>query len=520
MAARRTSTYRIRWWAVLFAMVGSFFTLFFIFIMGPGRGAAGGELFRIQTCYALGLCLLAWVFFTSDSLSQERRERTLGLLFLTDLRGYDVVLGKFIATSLNALYGLVALFPITAVPLLIGGVTGSEFWRMALALTNALFVSLAAGFGVSCFVQDQQRSMGWTFGLIALLAGGLPALTALSPPFISWLQLAGPTFPFSYAVESRYITHRNEFWLGLIISHLLGWFFLLVASILLPRTLQEKSTPRTRKSFFYTLLSRSRGGGAAHARRRQTLLSSNPVTWLILEEPVLSRIAWFVVALCGFSVFLSILTTGAANPHLTVQVAQRFGFILKLLVAIQACRFFLEARRSGAMELLLCTPLSASAMIKGQTAAVRRLFFWPCTALLLLHLAPTLVLIDSAMTGSAPNGLWHTFADTSFGFANFVWYTLNFLADIFAAVWFGMWLALSMKKPGYAPVATIFFVLVLFSIPFCPLDLVADLIFIRWATVKLTQDFRRVLDRHAPSPALLRVPPRPHQFSAISPKPR
>ena len=29
---------------------------------------------------------------TADSLSAEKREGTLGLLFLTDLRGYDVVL--------------------------------------------------------------------------------------------------------------------------------------------------------------------------------------------------------------------------------------------------------------------------------------------------------------------------------------------------------------------------------------------------------------------------------------------
>ena len=63
----------------------------------------------------------------------------MGLLFLTDLKGYDVVLGKFIARSLPALYGLLALLPLIGIPLLLGGVTGSEFWRMALALVNALF---------------------------------------------------------------------------------------------------------------------------------------------------------------------------------------------------------------------------------------------------------------------------------------------------------------------------------------------------------------------------------------------
>src|SRR5215469_11630653 len=106
-------------------------------------------MFSVLTFYAFGLCLLAGVFFTAHSLTEEKREGTLGLLFLTDLKGYDVVLGKFAAVSLNAFYALLALMPMTALPLLLGGVTGAEFWRMALALINALFFSLAAGICVS-----------------------------------------------------------------------------------------------------------------------------------------------------------------------------------------------------------------------------------------------------------------------------------------------------------------------------------------------------------------------------------
>jgi hypothetical protein len=48
-------------------------------------------------CY----CLFAGRRFTVDCLSEEKREGTLGLLFLTDLKGHDVVLGKLAATSLN-----------------------------------------------------------------------------------------------------------------------------------------------------------------------------------------------------------------------------------------------------------------------------------------------------------------------------------------------------------------------------------------------------------------------------------
>jgi ABC-type transport system involved in multi-copper enzyme maturation permease subunit len=94
-------------------------------------------------------CLFSGVWSTADCLSEEKREGTLGLLFLTDLKGYDVVFGKLVATSLNGFYALLAVVPILALPLLLGGITGGEFARMALVVVNTLFFSLALGICVS-----------------------------------------------------------------------------------------------------------------------------------------------------------------------------------------------------------------------------------------------------------------------------------------------------------------------------------------------------------------------------------
>ena len=55
-------------------------------------------LFWGLTGSAVFYCLLSGVWFTADCLSEEKREGTLGLLFLTDLKGYDVVFGKLVAT--------------------------------------------------------------------------------------------------------------------------------------------------------------------------------------------------------------------------------------------------------------------------------------------------------------------------------------------------------------------------------------------------------------------------------------
>src|SRR6185369_11363920 len=89
-------------------------------------------IFGALTGTAVLYAFVAGMRDTADCLSWEKREGTLGLLFLTDLKGYDVVLGKLAAHSLNAFYSVVAVLPMLAIPLLMGGITLGEVGRTAL----------------------------------------------------------------------------------------------------------------------------------------------------------------------------------------------------------------------------------------------------------------------------------------------------------------------------------------------------------------------------------------------------
>jgi len=148
VAARRKNTFWTRMAVALVAVLIAGWALlttgFFAFPGNPGH-----MMFSALSALAFVYCLLGGILKTTDCLSEEKREGTLGLLFLTDLSGHDVVLGKMAATSLNWSYGLLAAFPILATSLLLGGVTAGEFWRTVLALLNLLFVSLATGMFVS-----------------------------------------------------------------------------------------------------------------------------------------------------------------------------------------------------------------------------------------------------------------------------------------------------------------------------------------------------------------------------------
>src|SRR6185436_18043587 len=91
-------------------------------------------------------------------------------------KGYDIVLGKLAATSVNAFYGMVALFPILAISLLAGGVTGAEFARVVLTCVNNVFFSLAVGIFASAISRDERKAMGAAFLLTVLFTAALPAI--------------------------------------------------------------------------------------------------------------------------------------------------------------------------------------------------------------------------------------------------------------------------------------------------------------------------------------------------------
>src|SRR5690348_2487033 len=94
VAARRPATRRVRFWTSGLAIIVTLFLLVMIELSSASNGV-GASLFGLVRWYAFGLCLLSGVFLTADSISSERREGTLGLLFLSELKGYDVVVGKF-----------------------------------------------------------------------------------------------------------------------------------------------------------------------------------------------------------------------------------------------------------------------------------------------------------------------------------------------------------------------------------------------------------------------------------------
>jgi ABC-type transport system involved in multi-copper enzyme maturation permease subunit len=497
VAARRRSTFRIRWWTALIALAMSFVSLSFV-QLSRSRVAAGSSVFGMLTLYVFGLCLLSGVLMTADALSEEKRSGTLGLLFLTDLKGYDVVLGKFVAHWLNAFYCLLALLPALALPLLLGGVTVGEFWRMVLALISVLFFSLAVGMLISALGREARKTTGNTFWLLLLLSVALPALAffggRVSPSWVwSYLTWLSPFSVFANAAEVRYARHPQTFWVGFLMLGGLAALFLALASFIVPRVWQEAKGKST--ALFPTKIRRVSGEANA-ARKKQVrtaLLIRNPVLWLASDQMGTQWGAWIFVGLWGMVVCVAMLMEpgGGTVPFLGSYAAVPFGFCLKLLFALQAGRLFSDQRRSGALELLLSTPLSGREIVRGQMLALGRNFFWPFVTFIALLFAPLIVQLVLSIVATD----WQQVVVTFSGGLVSVLYAVRFGLDVVALSYFGNGLALTLRRPQLTPSFTILFVLILPSIlsP-CLLDMVADIVFIVWGASKTNQDLRRLLN--------------------------
>ena len=274
--------------------------------MSPG--AAGKFIFNFLSFYVFILALLGGVLLAADCLSQERREGTLGFLFLTDLKGYDVVLGKFIAISLDAFYALLAVFPVLGLSLLAGGVTGPEFGRMSLALVNVLFFSVATTMWASSRSASAYRAMSiavcMIVGLIAIgqvAAGVLELAPSRFDSALSYLSTVSPVEPVLLAGDAEYFHKARSFWLSAGISHFLGWIFLAAASWRLPRLVESEEG-----TSFWRLLSGELFAGKS--QRRRALLEINPVAWLINDSQWFRWLAW-ALAIGG-----AVVTLAARQP--------------------------------------------------------------------------------------------------------------------------------------------------------------------------------------------------------------
>lgn len=385
VASRQARTY---WTRLAAGLVGIAVAGYFFWVISAVAGAnSGRKVFDTLTHLAFFVCLFAGPMHTADCLSREKRDGTLGFLFLTNLRTYDIVIGKLAATSVHFLYGMAATVPVFALCLIAGGVQAGEFARIILSLLNTLFFSLATGLLVSAWVREERRAVQTTslilllFGFVlpllgeylrrkTALAGVSSFLSALSPG----LSLGLGTLPSS----------TKLYLMSLGVVHFLAWVALAIACRVLRYSWQDRPSSERmpwRERMHRWLLRRA--GPSANNRH---WLDANPFCWLALRSRLVVWETWLLlgvaVLVAAWSVWLTRGKIPVIIPCLMLAIA--LHSIAKMQLCAAACDRLAEDKRSGALEMLLGTPIRISEMLRGQMLALIRQFWGVLTAVVVL----------------------------------------------------------------------------------------------------------------------------------------
>lgn len=490
-AARQKATYRVRW-----ITAAIFFGLLVWLLWAFGgftNQRAAPQIFRVYSVLTLLYCLFISTARTADCISGERREGTLGLLFLTNLNSGEIILGKLCSSALASVYGLMAIFPMLALPLLMGGITLGNFGRTVLALLNGILSALAAGFLASVVCKRQFTAVAFALSSTLSLAGGLMLGAAVANSYGPTRSLANWLAAFSpiHTLMAADITTRrlgpSSFWNSAGAVAGTSLCFLALTTLLLARTWRDRSKRDLAwyQPWFWRRSRQSHSATRAALRRR--LLGINPFFWLAAPKPVSAPVFMFLaVVMTALTVYVAAphfsrtMGTGSAGPVLGYLFAWMWtGLAIHALVlyygATTASQRVAEDKQAGALELILCTPTTERTISRGLWLAYARKMMFPALLAVLVHMFfiwQFMVMAVLDPPGQIPPGatagelFWSALLERplrgrilEWQFSFMVHTILLILLQLMLAWltlgWVGRWLGLRMKHAGFAPMASV-----------------------------------------------------------------
>lgn len=385
-----------------------------------------------------GACLL-----TADVISSERREGTLGLLLLTPVTTFDVLLGKLSSAGLTSLCALVACLPMLMIPILAGGVMGGEVFRKGLALMDTLFLALAAGLWASARGHEWLKTTRTALLLVATVVL-VPVLFGLvfgrAGVAATGFGLLSPLGTILAAGAAAYQGSAPNCWISLLLVQAMGWALVVGAGVRLRSGWREERGEILTPAPMTTEETESE---AAIPSRIPLGDDANPVAWLLQRQRGIQALLWagalISLAYQGlFTIGIRFISPGSYGS-VAWPVSLAVTVLVSALFAWAASRFFVEARRTGELELLLTTPFGAREIVTTQWKVLVHRLRW----LMVVLLAPTLLRAIFALATMSTSstfgpggsyGLHYTISaligcvNTFFGMGALCW----------VALWFGL----------------------------------------------------------------------------------
>lgn len=350
---------------------------------------AGGELFRTLH---IGMYLAIWLLvplMAADCISRERREGTLGLLFLTPLAPLDIVVAKSLVHMLRAGLAWLAVLPVLAVPLLLGGVSGTMILCSLLVNATALGWAMAAGLVASAFSRRRMQALTLAGGLAflgfcgAALTAGWSVGFGLKGSFpLPWgetlMPLLGLGWEVNFTLNSRLLWEiysgqsfilmggnglptTTQQWAILWICGrpvVVSLMALFVAVLLAGRAIRlnwQEKPPSRRYLWFLRVFCEPLFWRSFFNRWIRRKLEKNPIGWLEQRSWVgRTAVGAWVAVVASF--YISIFSDNMVFRRAMTPMQFTAGMGLALAMTVVAAGSFRRERELGVMELLLITP--------------------------------------------------------------------------------------------------------------------------------------------------------------------
>ena len=354
------------------------------------RPDGGAELFtHLHGTLHFAIWLLV-PLLAADCISRERREGTLGLLFLTPLKARDIIVAKSLVHGLRAATLLIAVLPVIALPALMGGVSWQQGLASLFLNASALCLALGAGLLASAANKSWIRSlvMSYCFAfvfalmfckvLMAMFSLGLGqgASFAFQHGFQLAIGINPEFFTYGYYYRSGMMFNAPASLTKLFqaVSLAAGYTFLasvvglvlmiLFAALLTAQSWQERP-PHPLQIWFRQRLCTPVIMLDVLKRWMKRKLERNPIGWL--EQRTWSgRLViwgWFAVMI---SIYSQMLTNSNFLTRSFGSIHTGMGWMLLASMAVNASTSFRRERENRVLELLLVSPLSEGSIILGR----------------------------------------------------------------------------------------------------------------------------------------------------------
>src|SRR5262249_55800174 len=161
----------------------------------------GSVLFYVLTFWVqLPLLIFFAALSTASAIAREKDPRTFVLLLMTDLRDYEIVLGKLFGSLFPIFFLLAGMVPVLALLLLLGGVSPEQVGQALLIMAATALAAGSLGSLVALWREKTFPALALTV-LFLVLYLCLVQVLAKVPLLVDWFT-GGGSYKLPFVVES------------------------------------------------------------------------------------------------------------------------------------------------------------------------------------------------------------------------------------------------------------------------------------------------------------------------------